>query len=67
MDFTKRKGLIGMFNKHCVAVGSGELESDRSYLFFYYPSVTDSSKEINQYLKNVSITPIDVELKKLNE
>ena len=56
-----------MFNKHCVAVGSGELKSDRSYLFFYYPSVTDSSKEINQYLKNVSITPIDVELKKLNE
>ena len=50
-----------------MAVESGELESDRYCLFFFCPSVTDRSKEINQYLKNVSITPINVELKKLNE
>ena len=44
-----------MFNGHRVAVERGELESDRSCLFFYCPSVADSSKEINQYLKNVSM------------
>ena len=56
-----------MFNRHRMAVESGELESDRSCLFFFCPSVTDRSEEINQCLKNVSITPVDVELKKLNE
>ena len=56
-----------MFNRHRVAVESGELESDRSWLFFFCPSVTDRSVEIDQYLKNVSITSIDLELKTLNE
>ena len=56
-----------MFNKHRMAAESGELESDRSCLFLFCPSVTDRSEEINQYLKNESMTPIDIELKKLNE
>ena len=56
-----------MFNKHRMAAESGELESDRSCMFLFCPSVTDRSEEINQYLKNESITPIDIELKKLNE
>ena len=56
-----------MFKRYRVAVESGELESDRSSLFFFCISVTDRSEEINQHLKNVSITPIYVELKKLNE
>ena len=56
-----------MFKRYRVTVESGELESDRSSLFFFCISVTDRSEEINQHLKNVSITPIYVELKKLNE
>ena len=56
-----------MFKRYRVTVESGELESDRSSLFFFCISVTDRSEDINQNLKNVSITPIYVELKKLNE
>ena len=56
-----------MFKRYRVTVESGELESDRSSLFFFCISVTDRSEEINQHLKNVSIRPIYVELKKLNE
>ena len=29
--------------------------------FFFLPSITDRSEQINQYLKNVSTTPFDVE------
>ena len=56
-----------MFKRHRVTVESGELESDRCCLFFFCSSVTNRNEEINQHLKNVSITPIYVELKKLNE
>ena len=56
-----------MFKRYRVTVESGELESDRSSLFFFCISVTDRSEEINQHLKNVVIRPIYVELKKLNE
>ena len=56
-----------MFKRYRVTVESGELESDRSSLFFFCISVTDRSEEINQHLKNVFIRPIYVELKKLNE
>ena len=41
-------------------VESGELESDFIHLYFFLPSITDWSEEINQYLKNDSVTPIDI-------
>ena len=41
-------------------IESGELDSDFSRLFDL------RSEEINQYLKNVSISPIDVKQKQLN-
>ena len=39
---------------------------EMSQLFFCLPSITDRSKEINQYLKNVSISPFDITQKQLD-
>ena len=37
-----------------------------SRLFFFLPSITDRNQSLNQYLKNVNITPVDVEKKRLD-
>ena len=34
--------------------------------FFSLPSITDRSEEINKYLNNVSVTPIDISQNQLN-
>ena len=50
-----------MFNRHKVIVESAVVNLDMSrLLFFFLPSITDRSEEIKEYLKNVSITPLDV-------
>ena len=41
-------------------IESGEVEGGISNIYFFLPAITDRSEEINQYLKNVSITPIDI-------
>lgn len=55
-----------MYNRHRTMVQSGELESDFSHLYFFLPSIADCSVEINQYLENVSITPIDIKQSQLD-
>ena len=55
-----------MFNQHKQLIESGEIDLGMSKLFFYLPSITDGSAEINQYLKNVSITPFDLTQKQLD-
>lgn len=47
-------------------VESGEFHSEFSKPYFILPSVTDRSEEINQYLKNVNISPIDINYGQLN-
>ena len=42
------------------AIESGEIEGEFNRLYFFLPLVTDRSEENNQYLKIVSITPIDI-------
>ena len=49
-----------MFNSHKGLVESGEVTSDRFCIYFFLLSVTDRSEEINQYLPNVFISPIDI-------
>ena len=49
-----------VFNLHRTMIESGGLDLDFSQLLFFLPSVTDRPEEINQYLKNVSITPINI-------
>ena len=41
-------------------IESGDVEGDISNIYSFLPAITDKSEEINQYLKNVSITPIDI-------
>ena len=55
-----------MFNCHKILVDSGEVGSDMSKMFFYLPSITGRSEEINQYLKNVSISPFDISQQQLD-
>ena len=42
-------------------IKSNELEIDFSTLYYFLPSVNDRSEEINQYLKNVTISCVDIE------
>ena len=55
-----------MFNRHKILVERGEIDSDKSDIFLFLPSITDRSEEIHQYLKNVSILPIDIKQNQLN-
>ena len=46
-------------------IESVEVEVDFSNNYFFLPVITDRSEEINQYLNNVSISPIDITQKQL--
>ena len=48
-------------------IETGEIESELSNIYFFLPSITNRSKDINQYLKNVSISPIDITQKQFND
>ena len=37
-------------------IESGEVDADSSRIFY----ITDRSEDVNQYLKTVSITPLDI-------
>ena len=41
-------------------IESGEVEGEFSNIFFFLPSITDRSEEIDKYLNNVLISPIDI-------
>ena len=49
-----------IFNCHRSMIESGEVVSEMSNIFFFLRSITDRSEEINKYLNNVSISPIDI-------
>ena len=55
-----------MFNRAKLLVKKGEVESDKPGNYFFLPSITDRSEEINQHFQNVSITPTDIKQKQLN-
>ena len=38
-----------------------------SNIYFFLPAITDRSKDINQYLNNVSISPIDITQSQLKD
>ena len=55
------KSLSGtLFNKNKYAIVNGEMKDEFSKFFFFLSSVTDRSEEVNQYLNNVSIRPVDI-------
>ena len=49
-----------IFNRHRAIIETGEIDSEFSNIYFFLPSTTDRSKNINQYLKSVSISLIDI-------
>ena len=55
-----------IFNRHRTIIESGEVEGDFSRIYFFLLAKTDKLEETNQYLNNVSISPIDISQKQLN-
>ena len=55
-----------IFNRHHTIIDRGEVDGEKSNTYFFLPSITDRSKEINKYLNNVSISPTDVSQQQLN-
>lgn len=47
-----------MFNHHRQMVESGELQSQRSKLYFFLLSITDRAEKINKYMNNISLSLI---------
>ena len=48
-------------------IKTGAIDSEFSNIYFFLPSITDRSEDINQYLKNVSISPIDITQKQFDD
>ena len=57
-------GII--FNCHRT-IETGEIDSEFSNIYFFLPSITNRSKDVNQYFKNVSISPIDITQKQFSD
>ena len=55
-----------MFNRYKQIIDSGKVDQKMSKMYFYLPSITDRSEEVNQYLKNVNISSFDLSQKQLN-
>ena len=56
-----------IFNHHRAMIGAGEIDSESSNIYFLLPSITDRSEDFNIYLRNVSISPIDITQKQYND
>ena len=57
-------GII--LNRHRSMIESGEVDKDFSNIHFFLPAITFKSEEINQCLKNVSISAVDITQFQLN-
>ena len=55
------------FNRHESMIESGEVQGDFSNIYFFLPAITNRSEDINHYLNNVSISPIDITQSQLND
>ena len=55
-----------IFNRHRAMIESGKVECNLSNIYFFLPSITDRSEDINQYLNNVSISLVVVMQSQLN-
>ena len=47
-------------NRHRTMIESEEVDDEKSNIYFFLPSITDRSEEINNHLNNVSISAIDI-------
>ena len=49
-----------IFDRHRTMIESDEIDDEKSNIYFFLPSITDRSEEINNHLNNVSISPINI-------
>ena len=42
------------------------IECEETSLYFFLPTITDRSEMVNQYLNNISISPLDIKQEQLN-
>ena len=49
-----------MFNRHRLLFESRELRTDFSNLYFFLPSLTDRSENINKPVDSVNLSKIDI-------
>ena len=54
-----------LFNHHIKLIESSD-NLEMSQLFFFLPSITDRKENLNQYLKSVNITSVNVKKKQLD-
>ena len=47
------------FNRHKLRFESGGLQTTYSNVYYFVPSTTDRSEEVNRYLGSVNLSPID--------
>ena len=55
-----------IFNRHRTMIESGVVDGDFSNIYFFLPVITDRSEEINQYLINVSFSPVNINQEQLD-
>ena len=48
------------FNRHKLQFESGGLQTTYSNVYYFVPSTTDRSEEVNRYLGSVNLSPIDM-------
>ena len=56
-----------IFNRHRAMIETGEIDSEFSNIYFFLPSITDRTEDINQYLISVSISPIGITQKQFDD
>ena len=44
----------------------GETDPTSLSMYFFLPSITDRSETVNQYLNNISVSPLDIKQEQLN-
>ena len=48
-------------------IESGKVDSELSNIYFFLPYITDKNEDKNKFLKNVSISPIDITQQQFNK
>ena len=48
------------FNRHRIQYESGAFNTESSKIYFFLPSITDRSKDINRHMGSVNLIPIDI-------
>lgn len=48
-------------------IESGKVDSELSNISFFLPYITDRNEDKNKFLKNVSVSPIDITQQQFNK